>query len=69
MDFSIVTVGVDGSVYRYHPYFHHMMLEKIPALISHSKKVNLVLSEVSEAHLQFYTVSAIWLISNINMYF
>ncbi|KAI5747635.1 hypothetical protein M8J77_016819 [Diaphorina citri] len=45
MDFSIVTVGVDGSVYRYHPYFHHMMLEKIPALISHSKKVNLVLSE------------------------
>jgi hexokinase len=27
-----VTVGVDGSVYRFHPHFHDLMVEKISTL-------------------------------------
>lgn len=28
-----ITIGVDGSVYRYHPKFHDLMTEKIKELI------------------------------------
>ena len=29
-----VTVAVDGSVYRYHPFFHDLMTEKIKQLLN-----------------------------------
>lgn len=29
-----VTVAVDGSVYRFHPHFHDLMVEKIQQLIT-----------------------------------
>ncbi|XP_012287629.1 hexokinase type 2 isoform X2 [Orussus abietinus] len=38
-----VTVGVDGSVYRYHPHFHNLMTEKISQLQKY--KFDLMLSE------------------------
>ncbi|XP_076376699.1 hexokinase A isoform X3 [Megalopta genalis] len=38
-----VTVGIDGSVYRFHPHFHDLMTEKISQLQSH--KFDLMLSE------------------------
>ncbi|KAK9303723.1 hypothetical protein QLX08_004717 [Tetragonisca angustula] len=38
-----VTVGIDGSVYRFHPYFHDLMTEKISQLQNH--KFDLMLSE------------------------
>ncbi|XP_058809472.1 hexokinase type 2 [Phymastichus coffea] len=38
-----VTVGVDGSVYRFHPHFHDLMVEKISSLQSY--KFDLMLSE------------------------
>ncbi|XP_046429825.1 hexokinase type 2 isoform X1 [Neodiprion fabricii] len=38
-----VTVGIDGSVYRFHPHFHDLMTEKIGHLQSH--KFDLMLSE------------------------
>ncbi|XP_033208746.1 hexokinase type 2 isoform X2 [Belonocnema kinseyi] len=38
-----VTVGVDGSVYRFHPHFHDLMTEKIGQLQNH--KFDLMLSE------------------------
>lgn len=28
-----VTVGIDGSVYRFHPHFHTLMCEKIAQLV------------------------------------
>jgi hexokinase len=34
-----VTVAVDGSVYRFHPHFHHLMMDKISELIDPSIKV------------------------------
>ncbi|XP_053975903.1 hexokinase type 2 isoform X1 [Hylaeus volcanicus] len=38
-----VTVGIDGSVYRYHPHFHDLMTEKISQLQNHT--FGLMLSE------------------------
>ncbi|XP_076229304.1 hexokinase A isoform X2 [Nomia melanderi] len=38
-----VTVGIDGSVYRFHPHFHDLMTEKISQLQSHT--FGLMLSE------------------------
>ncbi|XP_076240205.1 hexokinase A isoform X2 [Calliopsis andreniformis] len=38
-----VTVGIDGSVYRFHPHFHDLMTEKINQLQSY--KFDLMLSE------------------------
>ncbi|XP_066603345.1 hexokinase type 2 [Prorops nasuta] len=38
-----VTVGIDGSVYRFHPHFHDLMTEKISELQNH--KFDLMLSE------------------------
>ncbi|KAL1122902.1 hypothetical protein AAG570_003227 [Ranatra chinensis] len=29
-----VTVGVDGSLYRYHPHFHNLMMDKIGQLVT-----------------------------------
>jgi hexokinase len=29
-----VTVGIDGSVYRFHPHFHDLMSEKIKQLVT-----------------------------------
>ena len=34
-----VTVGIDGSVYRFHPHFHDLMCEKIAQLITPGIKV------------------------------
>lgn len=31
---KIVTVGIDGSVYRFHPHFHNLMMEKIRQLVN-----------------------------------
>lgn len=38
IDEDNVTVGIDGSVYRFHPHFHDLMTEKIGQLQKH--KVN-----------------------------
>ncbi|KAK9751485.1 Hexokinase [Popillia japonica] len=40
-----VTVGIDGSVYRFHPHFHNLMMEKISHLINPHLKFDLMLSE------------------------
>lgn len=39
MDFNSVTIGVDGSVYRFHPNFHDLMVEKIRQMARPSVKV------------------------------
>ncbi|XP_071051578.1 hexokinase type 2-like isoform X2 [Onthophagus taurus] len=40
-----VTIGVDGSVYRFHPYFHGLMMHKISELVDPGRKFDLMLSE------------------------
>ncbi|XP_034665738.1 hexokinase type 2 [Drosophila subobscura] len=45
MDEPFVTVGVDGSVYRFHPKFHNLMVEKITKLIKPGITFDLMLSE------------------------
>ncbi|KAK3889281.1 hypothetical protein Pcinc_006705 [Petrolisthes cinctipes] len=40
-----VTVAVDGSVYRFHPHFHNLMVEQISHLIKPGIKFDLILSE------------------------
>ncbi|VDM58706.1 unnamed protein product [Angiostrongylus costaricensis] len=40
-----VTVGLDGSVYRFHPSFRHLLEEKIGHLITNDIKYQLMLSE------------------------
>ena len=39
MDRPSVTVGVDGSVYRYHPHVHRLMCEQISRLVRPGMKV------------------------------
>lgn len=39
------TVGVDGSVYRYHPHFHDLMEKKISELLDGRNAFSLMLSE------------------------
>lgn len=45
MDESSVTVGVDGSVYRFHPRFHDLMMEKIRTLVHDHISFDIMLSE------------------------
>ncbi|XP_068155244.1 hexokinase type 2 [Drosophila tropicalis] len=45
MDEPHTTVGVDGSVYRFHPKFHNLMVEKITQLIKPGITFDLMLSE------------------------
>ncbi|XP_014362578.2 hexokinase type 2 isoform X3 [Papilio machaon] len=40
-----VTVGIDGSVYRFHPHFHTLMCDKIAQLVSPGIHFDLMLSE------------------------
>ncbi|KAK8722199.1 hypothetical protein OTU49_012319 [Cherax quadricarinatus] len=40
-----VTVAVDGSVYRFHPHFHNLMVEQISQLVKPGIKFDLMLSE------------------------
>lgn len=39
-----VTVGVDGSLYRFHPHFHDLMEEKVKQLVNPGIKFKLMLS-------------------------
>lgn len=39
-----ITIGVDGSVYRFHPFFHDLMTEGVKELIPASYKFKFVLS-------------------------
>ncbi|KAG5880594.1 hypothetical protein JTB14_002399 [Gonioctena quinquepunctata] len=45
MDEKKVTIGIDGSVYRFHPHFHNLMMEKIKELADPSIEFDLMLSE------------------------
>lgn len=38
-------VGVDGSVYRYHPKFHNLMMEKMKQYVTPGISFDLMLSE------------------------
>ncbi|XP_041979692.1 hexokinase type 2 isoform X2 [Aricia agestis] len=40
-----VTIGIDGSVYRFHPHFHSLMCEKIAQLANPGIVFDLMLSE------------------------
>jgi hexokinase len=42
-----VTVGIDGSVYRFHPHFHDLMTEKIAQLVTPGIKVSSTKEKVS----------------------
>lgn len=42
---KVVTVGIDGSVYRYHPHFHNLLVEKINHLVDPGIQFELKLSE------------------------
>uniref|UniRef100_A0A0B6Z8L9 Phosphotransferase n=1 Tax=Arion vulgaris TaxID=1028688 RepID=A0A0B6Z8L9_9EUPU len=44
MDRKETTVGVDGSLYRFHPFFHELMIEKTKALIKPGLHFKLMLS-------------------------
>lgn len=41
-----VTVGIDGSVYRFHPHFHDLMTEKIAQLVTPGIKVSSFLEKI-----------------------
>ncbi|XP_037916312.1 hexokinase type 2 isoform X1 [Hermetia illucens] len=45
MDEPSVTVGVDGSVYRFHPRFHNLMYAKLRQLVKPHIQFDLMLSE------------------------
>lgn len=40
-----VTVAVDGSLYRFHPHFHKLMMQKTTDLLKSGLKVKMMLSE------------------------
>ncbi|KAL1513359.1 hypothetical protein ABEB36_002779 [Hypothenemus hampei] len=40
-----IVIGIDGSVYKYHPYFRDHMMEKMTELIDSDYEFNLMLSE------------------------
>jgi len=40
-----VTVGMDGSLYKFHPHFHNRMVAKISSMIDSSIQFQMVLSE------------------------
>nr|CCN27375.1 hexokinase [Crassostrea angulata] len=44
MDRQDVTVAADGSLYRFHPHFHDLMVEKIQQLVKPGIKFKLMLS-------------------------
>ncbi|KAL3863611.1 hypothetical protein ACJMK2_005362 [Sinanodonta woodiana] len=44
MDRPEVTVAVDGSLYRFHPHFHDLMMEKTQQLVKPGMKFKLMLS-------------------------
>lgn len=40
-----VTIGVDGSVYRFHPFYHRLLVDKINELVNNGIKFDIILSE------------------------
>jgi len=40
-----VTIGVDGSVYRYHPFYHQLLVDKINELVKSDIQFNIMLSK------------------------
>lgn len=50
-----VTVGIDGSVYRFHPHFHDLMTEKIAQLVTPGIKVSSAKGKACAATLHIYS--------------
>lgn len=46
MNHKHVTVAVDGSVYRFHPHFHDLMVEKMKDLVRPGITVGILISLV-----------------------
>lgn len=40
-----VIIGVDGSVYRYHPFYHRLLVDKINELVNSGIKFDIMLSQ------------------------
>lgn len=40
-----VIIGVDGSVYRFHPFYHNLLMGKISELVNSGIKFGIILSE------------------------
>jgi len=40
IDKPSVTVGIDGALYRFHPYFHKILTKTIPELLKNKYKVS-----------------------------
>lgn len=40
-----VIIGVDGSVYRYHPFYHQLLINKLNELVNPGIKFDIMLSE------------------------
>lgn len=48
-----VAVGVDGSLYRFHPHFHDLMVQKIQELVEPGIKVLVFCFHFQEHVMQF----------------
>lgn len=57
---SEVAIAIDGSLYRYHPTFHDLMMEKI-ATLTPKRKVSVTISSVRELFIQpTYALWGVW---------
>lgn len=57
MDEDNVVVGIDGSVYRYHPHFHNLMTEKISQLQNHKvRKIDINISLSLKFHFALFSI-------------
>lgn len=45
MNRNDVTIGVDGSVYKYHPFYHQLLVNKVNELLKPGIKFDIMLSE------------------------
>lgn len=45
MNLKVLVIGVDGGVYRYHPFYHKLLTDNINMLLKGSVKFEIVLSE------------------------
>lgn len=45
-----MVVGMDGSTYKYHPFFHHWVTEKIKELVQPGLEVSSRLNLLSDVH-------------------
>jgi len=54
-----VVIGVDGSLYRFHPFYHNLLMGKINELVNSGIKFSIILSQDGSGKVKYFKMKQV----------